>query len=136
MLTLKQLSDRLELVEAANARHEAELRRLRKSKMLPDGESVEALLAHVRDEFNTTPWTSAMVLEVASENPVLLGAVKRCCGPTFTVQKLSRLLTQSVGPCGELELRCLDSHSRDGALFSVTNSVTRSQIKGGRVSQR
>ena len=136
MNLLEQLLSRVKTLEAANARHEAELRRLRKPKTLPDSESVEALLAHVRDVFNTTPWTAAMVLEAASDNPVLLGAIKRCCGPAFTVYKLSRLLGQSIGRCGELELRCLDSHSRDGALFSVTDSVTRSQIQSGKVSPR
>ena len=126
-MDLEQLLSRVETLEAANARHEAEFKRLRRGKVSPDVESIEALLAHVRDEFNADSWTAAMVLEAASENLMLIGAIKRCFGQTFSVLKLSRLLTQSVGPWGEFELRCLDSHSRDGALYAVTDSVTRSQ---------
>ena len=115
---------------------ETEVRLLRRGRVRADAEAIEALLAHVRDEFKGHPWTAAMVLEAASENPMLIGAIKRCFGSTYSVLKLSRLLTQSVGPWGDLELRCLDSHSRDGALYAVTESVTRSQIESGRVSQR
>jgi hypothetical protein len=135
-MTLREAANRIEALEAANARHEAELRRLRRHKAAPDAESIEALLAHVRDEFQSDPWTAAMVLEAASENPMLIGAIKRCFGHTFSVLKLSRLLTQSVGLWGDLELRCLDSHSRDGARYAVTELLTRSQLQSDKFAQR
>jgi hypothetical protein len=131
-MTLREAASRIAALEQGQAEL---LRLLRRGRTSADEQAIQALVEYIHDEFAVKPWTVAMVLEAASENPVLLGAIKRCLGQNFSVHKLSRLLTRSAGICGELELLCVDSHSREGALFSVTDSVTRSQKARGNVSK-
>jgi hypothetical protein len=69
------------------------------------------------------------------ENPLLLGAVKRCVGGNPTVYKLSLFLPQRLGQWGEYGLQCVEDHSRDGRVFVVTGPVTRSQNSHDRVQE-
>jgi hypothetical protein len=114
---------------------QAEVRLLRRGNLRADADSIETLLEYLHDVFALAPWTSSQVFERAEENPLLYAALVRCLGPQPTIQRLSKLVMRYRGPCGAYSLKCLKERGRLGAVFTVTHSVTASQIQKSTVTR-
>jgi hypothetical protein len=122
------LRERIEALEATQERILVELRVYRRWPQRADAGSCGTLLEYLQDHFDEESWTAAAVIEGTMENPLLMGAVKRCLGWKPTVYRLSLLLTRCLNRAvGPYRLQCIADHSRDGRVFRVTGPVTRSQ---------
>jgi hypothetical protein len=124
------LRERIAQLEETQARILEELGALRlRAQPRADARSCETLLQYLVDAFGSTPWTTAIVFDAILDNPLLRGAIIRCIGADLTIAKLSRFLNLHCGTWGDLQLRCINRHSREGARFTVTKSVTSSHKK-------
>ena len=101
-----------------------EIRHLRRGDARGDAAACEALLRYLADSFGSKPWTAATVFEAMVDKPFLRGAIVRCIGEELSIPRFSRFLSVHCGRWGVLELRCVNRHSREGARFTVTKSVT------------
>jgi hypothetical protein len=129
-MTLREAADRIAALEQGQIEI---LRLLRRGKKSVDEEAIQTLLEYAHDECREGSWTVGQLIQASADNPLLLGAIRRCTGGKVNAYGLAVLLPKSLGKHGKFTLRCVADRTRDGRIFCVTGPVTLSQKKLGRM---
>ncbi len=132
-MTIQALTAEILELKETVATLQAEMRLLRRGRGRADEDSVQTLVEHVHDEFSARSWTVGQIIQASAENPLLIGAIRRCTGGKVRPYTLAVLLSKNLGQHGKFTLRCVADRTRDGRIFCVTGPVTLSQRKAGRM---